>query len=596
MAKTVESTHTTMEATRHWLEYHVFAADQCQENKSLSASDKAYQVAQHQLTAFLLATGETCRLTASKEEKATAQITANNILRQRELLWHQTEQQILNNSGTATSLVGRVNDLLENKREKRGFTPTLDRIESIFCRVHDQEPTGHLAKTLIACEEKNRRLNRSIHPSMSTLNTVKDPYSVQQWDDQSIRFAGRLDPNFFKPRRKDVTDGIERKRTADQMSGDHYDPMDMDQDDQYTPVIRNDFTTAKHQFTKENGKPTSIRSNDDTQRADDYTSSNVTRQSSIGDTNRALGAKRRPINPPGSRKFVPPLINRSTEETDNNNNEPVDPRLRNIEPKMIEMIQNEIMDQGRPVLEDDIAGLKDAKQTIKEIVVWPMERPDLFKGLLGPAKGVLLFGPPGTGKTLIGKWIASESKATFFMARVHQPAVIFIDEIDSLLSQRTDGEFEASRRIKTEFLIQFDGCGTTNDDDRILIIDSPQEIDEAARRRFRKRLYIPLPDDSGRIGIIRHLLHKQNHELSEEEIERVCQLTQGYSGSDMDGLCREAALGPIRSISDILEQVRPIQFKDFENALTQVRASVGDKDLELYLEWDRVYGSRRRKN
>ncbi|RKP09273.1 P-loop containing nucleoside triphosphate hydrolase protein [Thamnocephalis sphaerospora] len=320
------------------------------------------------------------------------------------------------------------------------------------------------------------------------------------------------------------------------------------------------------------------------------------------------------------------MTRRSSKSGDGGGEEPVDERLRNIEPRMIEMINNEIMDSSLAITWDDIAGLDDAKNTIKEIVVWPMLRPDIFTGLRGPPKGLLLFGPPGTGKTLIGKCIASQSGATFFsissssltskwvgdgekmaslrcgtvralfaVARVHQPAVIFIDEIDSLLTQRTDGEFEASRRIKTEFLIQFDGCGTTNDEDRILIVGAPQEIDEAARRRFRKRLYIPLPEDQGRMGIVRNLLKKQNHSLTDDEIAELCRLTAGYSGSDMDGLCREAALGPIRSIGDIrtisADDVRPITFADFQNALKQVRASVSDKDLELYLRWNDEYGS-----
>ena len=126
----------------------------------------------------------------------------------------------------------------------------------------------------------------------------------------------------------------------------------------------------------------------------------------------------------------------------------------------------------------DIAGLTDAKRSITEIVVWPMQRPDIFTGLRRPPKGLLLFGPPGTGKTLIGKCIASQSKATFFcvssssltskwhgeseklvralfaVARSRQPAVIFIDEVDSLLQERSENEDESTRRIKTEFLVQ----------------------------------------------------------------------------------------------------------------------------------------------
>lgn len=171
---------------------------------------------------------------------------------------------------------------------------------------------------------------------------------------------------------------------------------------------------------------------------------------------------------------------------------------------------------------DDIAGLEVAKSIIKETIVWPMLRPNYFKGLLSPARGILLFGPPGNGKTLIGKCIASKSKSTFFsisassltskwvgdgekmvralftIAAVHQPSVVFIDEIDSLLSQRSESEHESSRRIKTEFLVQLDGAGTKNDE-RILVIGAtnrPQELDDAARRRLVKRLYIPLPEFS----------------------------------------------------------------------------------------------------
>nr|CAI5828105.1 unnamed protein product [Callosobruchus analis] len=187
---------------------------------------------------------------------------------------------------------------------------------------------------------------------------------------------------------------------------------------------------------------------------------------------------------------------------------------------MVELIKSEIMDVGPNVHWNDVVGLEFAKAAIQEAVVWPMLRPDIFTGLRRPPKGILLFGPPGTGKTLIGKCVASQSKSTFFsisassltskwvgegekmvralftVARVHQPAVIFIDEIDSLLTQRNDTEHESSRRIKTEFLVQLDGAMTDNEE-RILVIGAtnrPQELDEAARRRFVKRLYIPLPE------------------------------------------------------------------------------------------------------
>lgn len=123
----------------------------------------------------------------------------------------------------------------------------------------------------------------------------------------------------------------------------------------------------------------------------------------------------------------------------------------------------------------------------------------------------------------------------------------------------------------------------------------PQEIDEAARRRLLKRLYIPLPESQARATIVRNLLSNQSHCLSEEDIQWICSQTDGYSGSDMDGLCREAAIGPIRSITDILNistsDVRPISRIDFEKALSQVRASVSNQDLALYLDWNQKYGS-----
>ncbi|CAH2283712.1 fidgetin 1 [Pelobates cultripes] len=345
---------------------------------------------------------------------------------------------------------------------------------------------------------------------------------------------------------------------------------------------------------------------------------------------RSLGAARA-RGPHG--KFVLPIQKDSGDEnqaikrkaygsSNSNLNVPSDERLKNIEPKMIELIMSEIMDHGPPLCWDDIAGLEFAKNTIKEIVVWPMLRPDIFTGLRGPPKGILLFGPPGTGKTLIGKCIACQSGATFFsisassltskwvgegekmvralftVARCNQPAVIFIDEIDSLLSQRGDGEHESSRRIKTEFLVQLDGA-TTSSEDRILVVGAtnrPQEIDEAARRRLVKRLYIPLPEDSARKQIVVSLMSQERNSLTDQEVDAIVSQSDGFSGADMTQLCREAALGPIRSIQikDIStitsEQVRPIVYIDFQNALQTVRPSVSQNDLELYKNWNKTFG------
>ncbi|XP_049808507.1 fidgetin-like protein 1 [Schistocerca nitens] len=345
-----------------------------------------------------------------------------------------------------------------------------------------------------------------------------------------------------------------------------------------------------------------------------------------GAQKRSLGTRRGVMN-----KFIPPIRNEEGDMLErhprNDYNQGMvqeeDERLKNIDPKMIELIRNEIMDCGAPITWDDIAGLEFAKSTIQEIVVWPMLRPDIFTGLRRPPKGILLFGPPGTGKTLIGKCIASQSRSTFFsisassltskwigegekmvralfaVARCHQPSVVFIDEIDSLLSQRSETEHESSRRIKTEFLVQLDGAAT-GEEDRILVIGAtnrPQELDEAARRRLVKRLYIPLPEFQARKQIVERLMSNEKHCLSPAEVNEISSLTEGYSGADMKNLCQEASLGPIRSMNFLhienitSDQVRPVTVEDFKTALRRVRASVSQTDLIQYVTWDKQYGS-----
>lgn len=148
---------------------------------------------------------------------------------------------------------------------------------------------------------------------------------------------------------------------------------------------------------------------------------------------------------------------KSSEESKFEEDKYQDERYKNLDPRMIEQIEGEILEKNTHVTWDHIAGLSSAKKTIKELIILPLMRPDIFRGIRTPSKGVLLFGPPGTGKTMIGKAIAHESNSTFFsissstltskwvgesekmvrtlfaLAAIHQPSVVFIDEIDSIL-------------------------------------------------------------------------------------------------------------------------------------------------------------------
>ncbi|AEC10562.1 AAA-type ATPase family protein [Arabidopsis thaliana] len=290
--------------------------------------------------------------------------------------------------------------------------------------------------------------------------------------------------------------------------------------------------------------------------------------------------------------------------------------------KLVEMINTTIVDRSPSVKWDDVAGLNGAKQALLEMVILPAKRRDLFTGLRRPARGLLLFGPPGNGKTMLAKAVASESQATFFnvsassltskwvgeaeklvktlfqVAISRQPSVIFMDEIDSIMSTRSTSENEASRRLKSEFLIQFDGV-TSNPDDLVIIIgatNKPQELDDAVLRRLVKRIYVPLPDSNVRKLLFKTKLKCQPHSLSDGDIDKIVKETEGYSGSDLQALCEEAAMMPIRELgANILtiqaNKVRSLRYDDFRKSMAVIRPSLSKSKWEELERWNSEFGS-----
>ncbi|GBG71151.1 hypothetical protein CBR_g8453 [Chara braunii] len=244
-----------------------------------------------------------------------------------------------------------------------------------------------------------------------------------------------------------------------------------------------------------------------------------------------------------------------------------------------EPIQREEEEKLDDVGYDDVGGVRKQMAQIRELVELPLRHPQLFKSIgVKPPKGILLFGPPGSGKTLIARAVANETGAFFFLingpeimsklagesesnlrkafeeAEKNAPAIIFIDEIDSIAPKREKTQGEVERRIVSQLLTLMDGLKTRAHVIVIGATNRPNSIDPALRRfgRFDREIDIGVPDEVGRLEVLR--IHTKNMKLSEDvDLERIARDTHGFVGADLAALCTEAALQCIREKMDVID-------------------------------------------
>jgi len=254
---------------------------------------------------------------------------------------------------------------------------------------------------------------------------------------------------------------------------------------------------------------------------------------------------------------------------------------------------------------DEIGGLEDVKQELREAVEWPIKNPEVFKRMgIHPPKGILLFGPPGCGKTLLARAVATESEANFITikgpevfskwvgesekairevfrkGRMSAPAVIFFDEFDSLVPRRGlgYGDSGVSERVISQLLTEMDGVVALEDVVVMAATNRPDILDPAVLRpgRFDRLIYVPHPDDEVRLTIFK--IYTKDMPLAKGvDLPRLAATAKNYSGADIEGLCREAALNALRK--DV--HAKEVTLRDFEEAMKKQGPSISP-DMEAW--------------
>ncbi|XP_068777576.1 fidgetin-like protein 2 [Struthio camelus] len=331
-------------------------------------------------------------------------------------------------------------------------------------------------------------------------------------------------------------------------------------------------------------------------------------------------AAARPAEP--FERFSPPLAN--GERAGEPAHHPFAPRRRpkppneppkSVDPLVLELVNSKMVDGGPPVQWTDIAGQVSVKAAIEEELVWPVLRPGAYTAASRPPRTILLFGPRGTGKTLLSRCISTQLGSTllklsgaallskwkaeaekilqtvFFVASCRQPSVVLITEVEALLLARAGEDGGQASNLKSQLLSYLDNVATSTEQNVVVVgtTSRPGNMDEASHRRFAKRFYVSPPDSIARRQILHHTLAQQNYCLSEREMASLVQRTESYSGSELIQLCQQAGAATLHALPGPLQ---PTSYKDFESAFCKVRPGASQKELDLFAEWDKMYGSR----